>query len=55
MIEFSDVKESSWYYSAVKWAVATGITKGYGTGTFQPNYTCNRAMMVTFLKSYSEL
>ena len=53
-IDFSDVKESSWYYSAVKWAVAKGITKGYGTGTFQPKSTCTRAMIVAFIMNYAK-
>ena len=52
---FSDVKAGDWFKGAVDWAVENGITSGYGQGTFQPNYICNRAMMVTFLKSYSEL
>ena len=52
--EFSDVPKSAWYYNAVKWAVANKITSGYGTGTFQPNATCNRAMIVTFLKNYAK-
>ncbi|MEE3454569.1 MAG: S-layer homology domain-containing protein [Succiniclasticum sp.] len=53
--EFTDVSNTAWYYNAVKWAVANKITSGYGTGTFQPNATCNRAMMVTFLKKVAEL
>ena len=53
--EFSDVAESAWYYDAVKWASAVGITSGMGPGTFQPDYVCNRAMIVTFLCSYAKL
>lgn len=49
---FSDVKPSDWFYQAVSWAVWTGITSGYGSGTFKPNETCTRAMIVTFLKNY---
>ena len=52
--EFSDVPRSEWYYSAVKWAVANRITSGYGEGTFRPNVTCNRAMIVTFLANYAK-
>ena len=52
--DFSDVSESAWYYNAVKWAVANKITSGYGTGTFQPNATCTRAMIVTFLMNYAK-
>ncbi len=52
---FKDVTSDKWYYNAVKWAVANEITSGYGEGTFQPNVTCNRAMIVTFLMRYSKL
>ncbi len=53
--EFTDVSKTAWYYNAVKWAVANKITSGYGTGTFQPNATCNRAMIVTFLANYAKV
>jgi hypothetical protein len=49
---FSDVKPTDWFYQAVSWAVKNGITSGYGSGTFKPNETCTRAMIVTFLKNY---
>ena len=52
---FSDVKESDWFYKSVSWAAAEGVTSGYGVGTFQPQVTCNRAMMVTFIKHMAEL
>ena len=48
--DFTDVAEDAWYREAVDWALANEITTGYGEGTFQPNVTCTRAMMVTFLK-----
>ncbi len=54
-INFKDVKEGKWYYNAVRWAVGNGITNGYGEGTFQPDVTCNRAMIVTFLMRYAKL
>ena len=54
-ITFSDVSKNDWYYRAVRWAVAKEITSGYGEGTFQPNVTCNRAMIVTFLMRYAKL
>ena len=52
---FSDVAADAWYKESVDWAVANGITTGYGEGTFQPNVICNRAMMVTFLQRLSAL
>ena len=54
-VNFSDVRSTDWYYRAVRWAVARGITTGYGEGTFRPNVTCNRAMIVTFLMKYAML
>ena len=48
-IQFSDVKESDWFYSAVQWAVERGITTGTGNGQFSPNGLGSRAEVVTFL------
>lgn len=52
-ISFKDVKKGAWYYNAVRWAVANGITKGYGSGSFQPDAICTRAMVVTFIHNYA--
>ena len=52
---FKDVSLEDWYKESVDWAVASGVTSGYGEGTFQPGANCNRAMMVTFLKKMAEL
>jgi hypothetical protein len=46
---FKDVAAGSYYVDAVNWAVANGITTGTSSTTFQPNTTCSRAMVVTFL------
>ena len=47
---FTDVKAGSYYEKAVIWAVENGITSGKGSSTtFQPDTTCNRAEVVTFL------
>ncbi|MBR7014831.1 MAG: S-layer homology domain-containing protein [Lachnospiraceae bacterium] len=54
-ISFSDVRGRDWFHDAVRWAVAKGITTGYGEGTFQPNTSCTRAMIVTFLMRYAKL
>ena len=48
-INFLDVKQSDYYYDAVKWALEKGITEGTGTETFSPHASCTRAQMVTFL------
>jgi hypothetical protein len=52
---FKDVKATDWFGKSVDWAVENGITSGYGQGTFSPDVTCNRAMMVTFLKKVAAL
>ena len=46
---FTDVPAGSYYYDAVLWAVENGITKGTSNTTFNPNMTCTRAQIVTFL------
>lgn len=46
---FVDVNENDYYYNAVQWAVANGITKGTSDTTFSPNSTVTRAQGVTFL------
>ena len=46
---FTDVKEGSFYYNAVLWAVNEGIAKGVTDTTFAPNTICSRAHIVTFL------
>ncbi len=46
---FSDVPEGSFFYEPVLWAVENGITTGATPTTFNPNGTCLRAQVVTFL------
>lgn len=46
---FSDVPASEYFYNAVLWATATNITNGMGNGRFEPNTTCTRGHIVTFL------
>ena len=51
--EFGDVLTDSYYANAVAWAVENGITAGVGGGRFDPNATCTRAQIATFLhRSY---
>ena len=50
---FADVPADSYYAQAVAWAIENGITTGVGGGRFDPNSTCTRAQIVTFLyRSY---
>ena len=46
---FTDVKTSAYYYGAVLWAVENGITNGTSATTFEPEATCTRGQIVTFL------
>ena len=50
---FADVPTDSYYAQAVAWAIENGITAGVGGGRFDPNATCTRAQIATFLhRSY---
>ena len=50
---FQDVAAGSYYAQAVAWAVENGITTGVGGGRFDPNSTCTRGQIATFLyRSY---
>ena len=46
---FADVPADSYYAQAVAWAIENGITTGVGGGRFDPNSTCTRAQIATFL------
>ena len=51
--DFIDVSADAYYAQAVAWAVENGITAGVGNGRFDPNSTCTRAQIATFLhRSY---
>ena len=51
---FSDVAAGSYCEKAVKWAAATGITKGNAEGLFRPNSPITREQMATFLYRYNQ-
>ena len=46
---FQDVAAGSYYAQAVAWAIENGITTGVGGGRFDPNSTCTRGQIATFL------
>ena len=48
-VNFTDVPEGEYYYDAVAWAVANGITTGTSPTTFSPDEGCTRGQVVTFL------
>ena len=51
-VNFADVPADSYYAQAVAWAVENGITAGVGSGKFDPNATCTRGQIATFLYRY---
>ena len=51
---FSDVARDSYYYDAVQWAVAQGITAGTSADMFSPDAACTRGQTVTFLYRYEK-
>lgn len=49
---FDDVPADSYYWNAVQWATANGITAGLGSGLFGANFTCTRGQMAALLYRY---
>lgn len=50
---FEDITGGAYYYDAVVWAYANGITKGITETAFGPDEVCTRAQIVTFMYRYS--
>lgn len=48
-LPFTDVKETDWFYEAVKYAYEQGLMEGTAANTFAPLATTSRGMMVTLL------
>ena len=51
-LEFEDVKEDSWYYDAVNWAVSENIVFGIGENCFGTNTDITREQLATILLRY---
>lgn len=47
-LNFNDVKETDWFYKAVKEAVFGGLMKGRSEDTFDPTAPCTRAELAQF-------
>ena len=47
--DFNDVKEDAWYADAVDFTAGRGLFSGVGGGSFAPDETLNRGMVVTVL------
>lgn len=54
-INFSDVKNGSWFYSAVARAVAAGYVKGYSDDSFKPGNTITRAEAAVMIANAARL
>ena len=52
---FTDVPADAFYHDAVVWALENGITTGATDTAFDPNGTCMRAHVVTFLYRAAQL
>ncbi|MDO4174740.1 MAG: polysaccharide deacetylase family protein [Eubacteriales bacterium] len=50
---FTDVTSGAWYYDAVQWAAAEGITAGTSAKTYSPNSNITREQFVTLLYRYA--
>ena len=50
---FSDVAQGTWYYDAVQWASANGVTSGDGNGHFNPKTKVSRQEFAQFLYAYT--
>ena len=48
-MNFSDVKDGSWFYDDVKFVYEKGLMNGTGEGEFSPDMNMSRAMLVTVL------
>ena len=52
--QFEDIDSDAYYYNAVIWGVASGITNGKTETSFDPSGTCTRGEFVTFLYRYDQ-
>ena len=53
IISFEDVNADAYYFEAVQWAIAKGITAGTDATHFSPDLNCTRSQIVMFL--YADL
>ena len=51
--DFSDVADGAWYAEAVRWAVGSGMVKGYADGRFRPNDAVTREQMAALLYRFA--
>jgi hypothetical protein len=49
---FKDAHESDWFYGDVEYVASLGLMNGTDSGSFSPNMTMSRGMLVTVLGRY---
>jgi uncharacterized repeat protein (TIGR02543 family) len=49
LADFDDLDPDAWYADDVRWALKAGLMEGFGDGTFGPDKTVSRAMVMTVL------
>ena len=49
ILTFRDVKDTDWFYDAVRFVLENGLMVGTGTDTFEPELLVTRSMLVTIL------
>lgn len=54
-ISFTDVTGEDWFYRAVQWGVANGITNGMGDGSFGPDLEITREQLAVMLYRCAQL
>ena len=54
-VSFTDVSENDWFYDAVRWARASGISKIYSDGSFGASLPADREHAAYFLYNWSKL
>lgn len=53
-LTFTDVADSAYYATAVRWAASVGVTSGTGAGRFSPDDPCTRGQMAAFLYRWQQ-
>ncbi|MYH00077.1 MAG: S-layer homology domain-containing protein, partial [Acidimicrobiaceae bacterium] len=49
---FPDVPPAHYAFEAVEWAAESGVTAGYGDGTFKPQQPLSKSHAVVFMERY---
>ncbi len=50
---YADLDATAWYHDAVQYCLENGLMNGYGDGSFRPNASLTRAMLVQILYNHA--